>query len=127
MIQQAKRRAHHRELPRLIIRLSERCAEAKGHRQRARRPHALGDRSDERDADRRDPMLLEYSGNQSHGLSAERSHRYQESGLHAVVQKNLRCLGCALPHEPPGRWYRPVEAEMPWCGGSNCAARDERA
>ena len=61
----------------------------------ARDPYMLNYVQRAADDDCRNPAVFQVSGNQTHGLVADRSHGYQNGDIHLVflhVTQNARCI-----------------------------------
>ncbi len=85
-----------------VIRLPQRIAMLKGHKERARWANLLGDHAQELDHDGGDPAPFERGGDQTHGLVAGGSDGDEEGEVDLVLNKDLRGLGGCVFDEPPG-------------------------
>lgn len=121
-----QRSTHDAELPGHLIRFPKGCSEREGHRKGAWRAHLLGYRPHERDAYGRDPVPLEDSGEQSHGLRAHRSYGHEQRRIDPILQENPRGMGCRVPNKPPRRRDRAVEAQVAGCCRAHLTTFHER-
>lgn len=124
---QCEQCAKDRRLQRVIARLPERVTQRVRHGEHARRSNTRGDFGEHRDRRRRDSSSLELGLNQTHGLVAERSNRYEQGDVDLVVDEQLRCRGCTVANQSTGRRDRAHERQVSWRDRTDRALERELA
>jgi hypothetical protein len=96
-----------------VIRFTQRVPVVERDNQRARGPHFLSDVTQQLNCHRRDALTLQFGCDQTHGLVAYRSDRYQQGDIDTVFNQFAHRWRRGFFYQAPGRCNGSHEGQMP--------------